>query len=842
MRIFTKTVLAFVALLAAGVTNAQEVGPIISGNTLPISAKVHEWRTSDTQFKGEANVVDGAYVVNVRSEREARAAGNAILSGNRLAAWDSQFFIDFGEENKLAEGDKIRVIFEAKAESAQTGVATQCQTSFGTYMNADGGIGTINFSTKWQYFDTGALTVTSRGNLRPGMYTIAFHLAKGSANKYSFRNIKVLVGDDVDDEITVTWPEAPEGDMYDNYLLVHAGAARTHWQQRVVYNFEEGKALVPDAKYTLKMSLKAVNPDDVAGVEPFSQGVREDWYGHDAQTPLTNSFEEYTWTFTAKYANTQIGISCGQVAGDLFIDNVSLKKEGDDTELIHDGIFSEDGEDYWSVTTHGNNVPAPEFELYHTIVLDPNFTVDGINMPDDDAVIVAHKTALRTAINKAKNTNIEGKTIASRNDLFAAIAAAEAILKSTESKLEDIDQARLDVLNAVDELENRTAPVAEKEVPKGWKSVITNGTLEGTDMSCFFSKVGGGDTENSMTYDYEGTDDFHAIVIETLGSKKTQNWDDQFFIRANEEIPGGSKIHVEFDYRSDVADNVDSQVHNEPGAYIPADGIGNQSYKPEWQHFTYEGAASATFRTIAFNLSANNKDTKIVIDNIVFWVELPKAKKDLTVNGSFEGTAVPNVMVKVAPSNVVVPATATEGAGTEGSKGLKIEAPAKVTNDYETQMWIVSPYVLPAGTSVQVEFDYKADVAAKVATQAHENPGNYIHYACAGDVEFTTEWKHFKSTFAVPSQCDGKPNNENTYNKDFRSIAFNMSMSAATTYYIDNVKLLVDEETVDQIVTDVQAVRPAAVNDGQYYDLQGRRVAQPVKGMYIVNGKKTIVK
>ena len=860
MRIFTKTVLAFVALLAAGVTNAQNVEPVLSGKSLPVGGYVHEWRTSSTQFKGLANMEDDAYVVNVRSEQAARAAGTATLTnGNfgQFASWDSQFFIGLEEDNKLATGQKIRVIMQIKADVAANGIETQSHNAPGnsetsTYMSS-GCIGNVNFTTEWEYFDSGILTVTQNGNApRSNMRAIAFNLAKGIANKYYFKDIKVLVDDETQ---KVSWPNAPEGDMCLTSLLINTGAALNssdnHWQERAYYNLSE--ALVPEAEYTLKLSMMAENPGEGRTVEfftgtPNNNGFSNELWSGDTAAP-TDEFTDFTWSFKATSANNKIGFSCGRIDGALFITNVSLIEKSSGKELIEDGTFSSIGHTYWSTWRAPSNwgaesgVVTPEAELFGTFVLDPNFTVDGINMPDDDAVIVAHKTALRTAINKGKNANIEGKTIASRNDLFAAIAAAEAILKSTESKLEDIDQARLDVLNAVDELENRTSPAAEKEVAKGWKSVITNGSLEGTDMSCFFSKVGGGDTENSVTYDYEGTDDFHAIVIETLASQKTYNWDDQFFIRANEEIPGGTKIRVEFDYRANIADNVDSQVHNEPGAYIPADGIGNLSCKPEWSHFTYEGPASATFRTLAFNLSANGKDTKIVIDNVVFWVELPKAKKDLTVNGSFEGTAVPNVMVKVAPSSAVVPATATEGAGTEGSKGLKIEAPAKVTNDYETQMWIVSPYVLPAGTSVQVEFDYKADVAAKVATQAHENPGNYIHYACAGDVEFTTEWKHFKATFAVPSQCDGKPNNENTYNKDFRSIAFNMSMSAATTYYIDNVKLLVDEETVDQIIaTGVQAVRPAAVSDGQYYDLQGRRVAQPVKGMYIVNGKKTIVK
>ena len=34
----------------------------------------------------------------------------------------------------------------------------------------------------------------------------------------------------------------------------------------------------------------------------------------------------------------------------------------------------------------------------------------------------------------------------------------------------------------------------------------------------------------------------------------------------------------------------------------------------------------------------------------------------------------------------------------------------------------------------------------------------------------------------------------------------------------------------------------ANVNDNSYFDLQGRRVAQPTKGLYIVNGKKVILK
>ena len=51
-------------------------------------------------------------------------------------------------------------------------------------------------------------------------------------------------------------------------------------------------------------------------------------------------------------------------------------------------------------------------------------------------------------------------------------------------------------------------------------------------------------------------------------------------------------------------------------------------------------------------------------------------------------------------------------------------------------------------------------------------------------------------------------------------------------YYID---------VIDNTTVGIQTVTTTMEN-GAYYDLQGRRVAQPVKGLYIVNGKKVVLK
>lgn len=46
----------------------------------------------------------------------------------------------------------------------------------------------------------------------------------------------------------------------------------------------------------------------------------------------------------------------------------------------------------------------------------------------------------------------------------------------------------------------------------------------------------------------------------------------------------------------------------------------------------------------------------------------------------------------------------------------------------------------------------------------------------------------------------------------------------------------------DGELTSIQSVRKQTINDNVYYTLSGQRVAQPTKGLYIVNGKKVVIK
>ena len=162
---------------------------------------VHEWRTNDAQFSGPANLKwdeviprNHAAVVEVRSQDEALEAGNAIMNGNSLASWDSQFFITFGEGQLLEKGDQIRLTMKIKADEAANGVETQSHAAPGAYLHWYC-IGNVNFTTEWTDFDSNWVTVGENawGQAQAGMYTIAFNLAKGIHNRYFFDDIRVEV-------------------------------------------------------------------------------------------------------------------------------------------------------------------------------------------------------------------------------------------------------------------------------------------------------------------------------------------------------------------------------------------------------------------------------------------------------------------------------------------------------------------------------------------------------------------------------------------------------------------------------------------------------------------------
>lgn len=173
---------------------------------------------------------------------------------------------------------------------------------------------------------------------------------------------------------------------------------------------------------------------------------------------------------------------------------------------------------------------------------------------------------------------------------------------------------------------NSMVVVKESEAPApGWQSLIINGNLEGDDNSCFFLvEQNGSGLQNAEIIDGVGFDGSRGIMVQSA-DEPANDWATQFFIRSNEIIPIGTKIHVEFDYRADQDGDCDTQAHREPQDYIHYEMIGSPHFTTDWQHYTYEGEITSNqggdnndMQTIAFNLAKNKVATQFFFDNIQF--------------------------------------------------------------------------------------------------------------------------------------------------------------------------------------------------------------------------------
>ena len=183
---------------------------------------------------------------------------------------------------------------------------------------------------------------------------------------------------------------------------------------------------------------------------------------------------------------------------------------------------------------------------------------------------------------------------------------------------------------------------------EGMIDLVKNGTLEGTNTSCFFA------VEKCVFYD-DPSDyytDNSKIVPATIvngagkptdlthlkGSRgiraKTVNnvysWNSQFFIRLPQTLPAGTKYHFSFDYKaSRDVEGVAIQTHQEPGEYVHFRGFGELNATTKWRRYSKSGVISddmspedKPMQSIAFQLNEETGEPPIFyFDNIVFEID-----------------------------------------------------------------------------------------------------------------------------------------------------------------------------------------------------------------------------
>lgn len=334
----------------------------------------HEWRTSAAQFDGAANIVrdpadpnNHCCAVVIRSEEEAKAAGNMIEANGKIAGWDSQFFITLGEDLALKEKDQIRLKMKIKADAPQE-ADTQTHKAPGAYMHW-ACVGNPKFTTEWTDFDSGWQTLASN---QTGMYTIAFNLSRGIHNTVYFDDMYVEVKryDPLDEGNAVSGGSFEYITGSDAYwchewrtsdaqfdgranIVVDPANEKNHcaavvvrskdeaaaagesnfveWDSQFFINFGQDKALKAGDKLKLQMKVKADVAQDGIGTQSHAApGAYIHWYCLDNVNFTTE------WTDFEKEVEVSGDNSWGKAAAGMYTIAFNLAKGGHNTYYFDD--------------------------------------------------------------------------------------------------------------------------------------------------------------------------------------------------------------------------------------------------------------------------------------------------------------------------------------------------------------------------------------------------------------------------------------------------------------------------------------------------------------------------
>lgn len=163
----------------------------------------------------------------------------------------------------------------------------------------------------------------------------------------------------------------------------------------------------------------------------------------------------------------------------------------------------------------------------------------------------------------------------------------------------------------------------------------------------------------------------------------------------------------------------------------------------------------------------------------------------IITNGDLEGEDASSFFKREAGGDIV-PATFTEGAGVNGTRGIVINSRDNNANHYmrwDTELFIRANQALPVGTKYRLAFDYKADREAPSESRCYDENFREIYSHGIGTMGFTTKWQHFES--------EGEITADHSPNDAMRTVGFLLAvLSDAATYYFDNIVFEIDEEHV----------------------------------------------
>lgn len=310
----------------------------------------------------------------------------------------------------------------------------------------------------------------------------------------------------------------------------------------------------------------------------------------------------------------------------------------------------------------------------------------------------------------------------------------------------------------------------------------------------------------------EATSVEDVYTVESGTDDSAEDWATQFWIATPEAgLPVGQKFYVEFDYKADHAANVQTQTQlQENGGYKTWHCVGetdgqNISFTTDWKTLKKEVTIESDmegWKSIAFNLNCDKTANKYYFRNIVLKVpEQVGEKVDFTVGSAGWNTFSSN-------------------------RGVSLGTAKGYVGKYNGSTVELTPVTeVPAYQAVLIEGtgDYSFTVIPS-ATAITDNDLLISDGDVLGD----------GSIFALAKKNDVV---------GFYKVATGVAVPAGKAY------LKIPAASRDFVgfdfggeTTGIEKASVAIDANAPVYNLNGQRVAQPTRGLYIVNGKKVIIK
>lgn len=296
-------------------------------------------------------------------------------------------------------------------------------------------------------------------------------------------------------------------------------------------------------------------------------------------------------------------------------------------------------------------------------------------------------------------------------------------------------------------------------------------------------------------------------------SVELTDWQSQFFVSHKHVFRTGQKIRFAVDARADHPTNIATQIHRAPGDYLHWSMFGDLELTEEWKHFEFEQDITSDQNggsTVAFNLNVfKDEDNTYYFKNFEFSCnEADATEEERTIASEL-------VVLPVAPSKDEADATHTSVSLKAAKEALLLDEVLGLISDDNMKLQNADGTLSEEFYTPEVGFYMKADGSA------NGEAGDFI-IEVAEDEEsedgaiFTVyNLKGYKLSDQVKSR---------------------LAFVEKGWFYMMNLTLCNDDEYMG--ISNAEST----VKNGAVYDLSGRKVVNPVKGIYIQNGKKFIVK